>query len=628
MATVPPSNSPYTSRTKRAQQRSLRRTAKRFPQRGNLSLLPTRPGQSPVQPSRLRLLVVWGILILGGLGLLLNLVGLQIVKAPGLQERAQQQQIVSLQPFTARRPIVDRLGNVLAIDQPVYTLYAHPMLFKQSKEEIANALAPLLKRTSAQLFSQLSQGNSGIRLEFALSQDAANQVKALQMDGLELVQHPQRLYPQEDLFADVVGYVDVDRQGQAGIEFSQQPLLEKSTSESIELSRTGNGALIPSQLPEGFVQQDDLRLQLTLDSRLQRTARHALKQQMEQFGAKRGAVLVMDVRDGGMRSLVVEPSYNPNEYYRFNVDRFRNWAVSDLLEPGSTFKPINVAIALDARAIRPNDVINDEGTLQFGEWTIENYDYDERGGRGAQTITEILQHSSNVGMVHITERLRPNVYYSRLEDLGLGQKTGIDLPFESSSQMKPYDQFMNAAVERATTAFGQGFSLTPVQLLQLHAAIANGGRLVKPHIVEGLFHADGQPEWQPNEPDPPQVFSPQTSQTVLTMMESVVTEGTGQSAQIPGYRVAGKTGTAQKASPDGGYLDHARITSFVSVLPVEAPRYAVLVVIDEPRGDDAYGSTVSAPIAKSVMESLITLERIPPSQPLTDDLTEESEMSF
>ncbi|MDX2213468.1 MAG: penicillin-binding protein 2 [Oculatellaceae cyanobacterium bins.114] len=612
MATFPPSSRhPYTTRNKRAQ--------RRLPHRGNFPLLLSRPGDKPIQPSRLRLLLVWGILILGGLGLLLNLFWLQIVQAPMLRERAQQQQVVTWQPLASRRPIVDRQGNVLAIDQPVYTLYAHPVLFKQPKEAVANALAPLLNRTSAQLWSQLSQGNSGIRLEYALSADTAERVTALHIDGLELVQHPQRLYPQEDLFGDVVGYVDVDRQGQAGIEFSQQAMLEQPSAESVELSRTGDGGLIPNQLPQGFVHQDDLRLQLTLDSRLQRTARYALKQQMEQFGAKRGAVLVMDVRDGGLLSLVVEPSFNPNEYFRFQVDRFRNWAVSDLFEPGSTFKPLNVAIALEARAIRPNDVINDEGTLQFGEWPIENYDYDERGGRGAQTITEILQHSSNVGMVHIIERLQPNLYYSWLERLGLGKTTGIDLPFESPSQMKPYDQFMNAAVERATTAFGQGFSLTSIQLLQLHAAIANGGRLVKPHIVQGLFHANGELEWQPSQATPPQIFSPQTSQNVLAMMEKVVTDGTGEAAQIPGYRVAGKTGTAQKASPDGGYYDHARITSFVSILPVEAPRYAVLVVIDEPQGDDAYGSTVSAPIAKSVMEAIISLENLPPSRSLTED---------
>lgn len=616
MATVPPSSrNPNAKRNSRS---SLRGSGKSTPQRGNLRLITSSLASGSVQPSRLRLLLVWGVLMLGGLGLVLHLLWLQVVQAPVLKERAQQQQIIALQPFISRRPVVDRLGNVLAIDQPVYTLYAHPVLFKQSKQEVAEAIAPLLNRPPTQVARQLSQGDSGIQLDYALSEDIADRVTALQLDGLELVQRPQRLYPQEELFANVVGYVDVDRKGQAGVEFSQQALLELPLPESVELRRTGEGQLIPSQLPKGFARQDDVRLQLTLDSRLQRTARHALQQQMKQFNAKRGAVLVMDVQDGGLLSMVTEPSYDPNQYFRFEVDRFRNWAVSDLLEPGSTFKPINVAIALDARAIRPNDVINDEGTLQFDEWTIENYDYDERGGRGAQTITEILQHSSNVGMVHITERMRPNVYYNGLERLGLGKITGIDLPFESASQMKPYEQFANAAVERATTSFGQGFSLTPIQLLQLHAAIANGGRLVTPHIVQGLFHANGQPEWQINPAPPPQVFSPHTAQTVLTMMETVVTEGTGQSASIPGYRIAGKTGTAQKASPNGGYHDYARITSFVSTFPVEAPRYAVLVVIDEPQGDDAYGSTVSAPIAKSVMEALISLERIPPSQPMTD----------
>lgn len=582
------------------------------------------PRRSLTQATRIRIIVVWGILMLGGLGLTLRLFYLQILQGPELQTRAREQQVVATQPFVPRRPIVDRTGNVLAIDRPVYTLYAHPKLFKADQTAIAAQLAPILNTTPGQLINQFSTAESGIQIDQSLPSDYANRITALQIDGLELVQYQQRFYPQQDLFANVVGYVNVDRQGQEGVEYRWQDLLERSV-QTLRLRRDGNGSVIPDQQPGGFQHQDDLRLQLTLDSRLQRMARYALAQQLERFKAKRGTVLVMDVRDGSLVTLVSEPAYDPNEFYRFDLERLKNWALSDLYEPGSTFKPINVAIALEQGAIQPNSTFNDEGRIEVGGWPIENSDYDTQGGRGMIPITDIVKYSSNVGMVRMMQQLERPVYYEWLQRLGLGELTGIDLPFESSGQIKSPEEFNDSVVEAATTSFGQGFSLTPIQLLQLHGVLASGGKLLTPHVVEGVFDSEGKLYWQP-EPEPEtRIFSPQNTRTVLEMMEAAVQEGTGKAAQIPGYRIAGKTGTAQKASPYGGYESGARITSFVSIFPVEAPRYAVLVVVDEPQGDDAYGSTVAAPVAKTVMEALISIEGIPPSQPIEDSPGEEDE---
>ncbi|WP_446347989.1 peptidoglycan D,D-transpeptidase FtsI family protein [Coleofasciculus sp. F4-SAH-05] len=557
-----------------------------------------------------RLLLIWVILMTGSFGLLFNLYRLQVVNSPSLEEKARQQQMIYMRPFIPRRPIVDRNGNVLAVDRRVYTLYVHPKLFKLSKATIATQLAPILDKSSTDLETLFNKRNTGIQVSGSLTEDTANKIAQLSLDGLELIPKYSRLYPQQELAADVVGYVNVDHQGQAGIEYSQEKLLEREIR-TLRMSRAGNGTLMPDHIPEGFLHSDDLRLQLTLDSRLQRAARSALKQKIKEFNAKRGTVIVMDALDGSLLVLVSEPTYNPNQYSTSDISLFKNWALADLYEPGSTFKPLNVAIALESGAVRPDSLFNDTGSIQIGRWPIANYD---KKAHGMINPAQILRHSSNVGMVRMMQQMKPEVYYGWLERLGLGQKLETDLPFESAGQLKNQRKFTSSPIEPATTAFGQGFSLTPLQLTQLHATLANGGKLVMPYMVQGLFDSQGQLYWQPRLSVPRPIFSPETSQNVLEMMETVVSQGTGKTAQISGYRVAGKTGTAQKASPTGGYFTNAKITSFVGILSVDSPRYVVMAVVDEPKGN-AFGSTVAAPIVKSVMEALIAIEQIPPSQP-------------
>ncbi len=557
-----------------------------------------------------RLFIVWGVLIASGLGLGIKLYNLQIVKGPKLTDQARNQQMVNLRPFMPRRPVVDRNSNLLAIDRPVYTLYAHPKLFDKSNEDMAERLAPILAKDTAELVKTFQSKKSGIILAPALPEEIIDRVISLRLNGLEWIQKYSRFYPPDDLVADVVGYVNLDRRGQAGVEYSQEKLLERPV-QTVRLSRSGNGDLMPEHAPEGFLHFDDLRLQLTIDSRLQRIARVALKQQMEKFDAKRGAVIVMDALDGSLLALVSQPTYNPNEYAKANISLFKNWTVADLYEPGSTFKPLNVAIALENGVIKPDDVFNDSGNIRVANYTIKNA---MNNGNGRISIAQILQYSSNIGMVQIIQRLKPSNYYNWLERLGLGQKVDTDLPFEVGGRLKSQEEFISSPIEPATTSFGQGFSMTPLQLVQMHGALANGGKLVTPHVVRGLIDTKGQMHDSPTRTIPRQIFSAATAQKVVEMMETVVTEGSGKAAQIPGYRIAGKTGTAQKASPNGGYIKGARMTSFVAILPVESPRYVVFALVDEPKGESAYGSTVAAPIVKSVIEALIPLEEIPPTK--------------
>jgi len=561
-----------------------------------------------------RTVLIWLILAMAMTGLVVRLVYLQVVTGSDLLEKARRQQMFTLRPFIPRRTITDRKGAVLASDRPVYTLFAHPHLYKEKPEDIAAKLAPILKRPADKLLSVISRDTTSIQVEYWMSEETADRIYNLRLEGFDLIQQRHRLYPQQDMAAEILGYVNVDHRGQAGIELSQEKLLER-TDQTPEVTQDGNGKLIPNRVPAGMIRSDRTSLQMTIDSRIQRTARQVLKQQMVKFGAKRGAVIVMDVRDGGLLTLVTEPTYDPNRYYESDVKLFKNWAVSDLYEPGSTFKPLNVAIALEAGAIQADTVFNDEGALTIGGWPVANFDYEQVGAVGPLSISQILERSSNVGMVHIIQRMKPSVYYGWLERIGLGDIAGIDLPSETPSALKPQDQFNEYVIEPATAAFGQGFSLTAIQLVQLHGILASGGKLLTPHVVKGLINEEGEEFFQPKLPTPRQIISPATAQRVVEMMTNVVEKGTGKPARIEGYRMGGKTGTAQKASASGGGYTNAKITSFVSIFPSKEPRYVVLAVIDEPIGADAFGSTVAAPIVKTVIEEIIVTEGIAPSHP-------------
>ncbi len=403
---------------------------------------PASKTQDQIPNTKSRVLMAWGILIAAGLGLSINLYRLQIVQGFKLTQKARNQQMVNLRPFTPRRLMVDRNKNVLAIDRPVYTVFAHPKLFEKSNEEMAERLAPILDKNPAELVKIFQSRKSGITLASALPEASADRISTLRLNGLELIQKYSRFYPTEDLAADVVGYVNIDRRGQAGVEYSQEKLLERSM-QTVRLSRAGNGALMPDHAPEGFLHFDDLQLQLTIDSRLQRAARTALKEQLEKFGAKRGAVIVMDALDGSLLALVSQPAYNPNEYSKADISLFKNWTVADLYEPGSTFKPLNVAIALENGVIKPDDVFDDPGTIKVADRIIKNAVIN---GYRRINIAQILQTSSNVGMVQIIQRLRPSVYYNWLERLGLGQKVDTDLPFEVSGRLKTQEEFIGSPI--------------------------------------------------------------------------------------------------------------------------------------------------------------------------------------
>ncbi|TVR05683.1 MAG: penicillin-binding protein 2 [Phormidium sp. GEM2.Bin31] len=560
-------------------------------------------------PSRLRFVVVWAVLAVAGLGLTLNLFALQVLEGSRLQDQAAAQQQPPSRNLVPRRMIVDARGVPLALDSPTFSLYAHPKLFTASSQEVAAELGVLLEQSPAELQEQFDSYPSGIPLGHWLPQAIAQRISRLRFDGLELTRTSRRVYPQNETAAAVVGYVNFDGIGKAGLEASQNEVLER---EVVWVGEDPQQAGILDRAAPAFARLDDQRLQLTLDTRLQKTAEAVLGQAMAEFDAKQGAVIVMDAWDGSVLSLVSLPSYDPNEYYDTPVEHFRNWALHDLYEPGSTFKPINVAIALESGAIQATDTFDDPGSIIVDGWPISNYDYAYAGGRGELTLTDILRDSSNVGMVRIMDQMQPSDYYDWLQRVELGELTQIDLPSETPGILKSRQEFLASPVEAATTSFGQGFAITPIQLVRLYGSLANGGYLVTPHVAQGLADTAGELQQPFQRPQPVRIFSQDTVRDVVKMMEDAVEEGTGQNARIPGYRIAGKTGTAQKSLGDGGgYSSSAVVASFVAIFPAEAPRYLVFVAVDEP--SSGTGGQVAAPVSRAVIERMITLYQIPPS---------------
>jgi len=450
---------------------------------------------------------------------------------------------------------------------------------------------------------------SGVKLTSELDPETAQRVRNLGISGLDLEAYPQRIYPQGSLFANVVGFLNLERVAQAGLEQSRDTDLRRHEA-SRRMRRGADGTPLPDGLKAGVLYGDDLRLQLTLDARLQQVAQQALGKQVKQWHAKRGVAIVMDVRNGELLALASTPTYDPNQFWKYKPGLFREWSVQDLYEPGSTFKPINLAIALQENAIDPAGKVNDSGQLTIGGWPIFNHD---RLGNGLIDFPTVLQVSSNVAMVQAMQRVKPDKFWQWLHNLGIDTTPDTDLPGAQAGQLKSREAFRTQPIEPATAAFGQGFNLTPLKLAQLHGMLANGGRLVSPHITRGLRSGDELA------PPPPasgvQLLRPEIAQTVLNWMETVVEKGSGKGVAIPGHRIGGKTGTAQKAE-NGVYIAGARICSFVANLPTNDPRFVVLVVVDEPQGGNAYGSTVAVPVARQIIEALLVIEKIPPSKPL------------
>ncbi len=561
---------------------------------------------APLKARRFKVTYIFCLTLI--FGLFGRLVNLQVFSASDLQKKARLIQFTKTISLRSRRSIVDRNNRLIAYDKPLYKLWAHPKYFNfpgdtthrlRSIEEVINILSPILNVKEEILLSKFDNKIIGIELLDEITENQAKKIKSLHISGLDLVKYSQRYYPQSNLYSNLIGFVNHDNKGSAGLELHLDNQI-KVFNKSNLLKKGGDGTPLPDNSgPRDFI-NDYQSLGLTIDSRLQKASFQTLNKHVMKWQAKKGFAIVMNVNNGEILSLASIPSYDPNKYWEYNSEIFKGWYSQDLFEPGSTFKPINLALALEEKVIQKDGLVEDSGKVNVGGWTLSNWD---KKGNGYIDYPKVLQVSSNVGMVKIMQNLPPKTYWDWLNKLGISKNIKTDLFESTAGHLKSKDIFVNQSIEPAVASFGKGFSISPLKLAQLHAVLANGGVEVIPHVT--LNFKDNLKNKSQEE-----IFSNEVSRTVLEWMESVVDKGSGIGAKIEGYRIGGKTGTSQKAI--NGRYTSKKVCSFVATFPINNPRYVVLVVIDEPSKAYAYGSTVAVPVAKEIIESLIVIEKIPP----------------
>jgi cell division protein FtsI (penicillin-binding protein 3) len=524
--------------------------------------------------------------------LLARLTYLQIWKHDEYSRLAENQHAKTVPLRPKRGPILDRNGQALAVSSRADTLYVTPAKVEDAAR-LAGRLAPILGEPAREVLRKLTVTRKFAPVRRRLPPDMARAVRELKDPSLTLVEDSLRLYPNRELAAQLVGFEAAEGKGLAGIEQAWDAHLAgvegRAVVERDALGREVTGAPIvlkPSVAGQGIV--------LTIDATIQYLAEKEVDAAWRRTRAKSAMAVAMDPRTGEILAMAIRPTYNPNAFGTATDEDRRARAVTDPFEPGSTFKVIMAASALEEGVIHPTDRIYGEN----GAITVANATIHDWKRYGWLTFTEVLQNSSNVGSIKVGLMLGKERYYKYITGFGFGAPTNLGLPGESRGQLRPPTQWSGLSL--ATMSIGQEISVTAVQMVAAFSAVANGGRLMQPQIIRAVLDGQGR-ELRSFEPIAVrQVISPDTARTLTEMMVTVVKNGTGHNAAIPGYDVAGKTGTAQKMDPATKRYSRAPgVLSFVGFVPADDPRLAMIVLLDEPK-NEKWGSEAAAPIFSAI----------------------------
>ena len=504
-------------------------------------------------------------------------------------------------PVDAKRGVIfDRNMQKLAISVSAEAVYAVPAEVKDIKET-AKLLSPLLEEDIDSLEDKLSKRQATVWLARKLDTDTARAIRALDLPGIGLVERPQRYYPHGTLAAHVLGIAGIDNQGLEGLEVFYDEYL-RGQQGRVVMERDATGREIPAGIRRFVPPEDGYNLVLTIDHVIQYTAERELAKAVAETGSEQGVFMAMDPKTGELLALAVYPSYDPNSYQAFPGQNRRNVALSDIYEPGSTFKIVTASAALDAGVVAPTTGFYDPGQIKIGGITVRCW---RAGGHGSQTFIEAVENSCNPVFAELgAERLGAERFYEYITKYGFGKQTGVDFPGEAKGLVPVPGKVQWGETARwATVGFGQGIGVTPIQLLSATATIANGGVKLTPHFMKEIRDNQGRiVEEYPIVGT--RVIKEETAQVFSEILRSVVVNGSGSLADIPGYRSAGKTGTAQVA--EGGRYTERRISSFTGFAPADDPRIAATVVLYYPKGQ-SYGGVIAAPVFQKVVEDALEI---------------------
>ncbi len=560
--------------------------------------------------ARWRVTVLCGVWIVCFALLFARMVEIQVVRAGPLARLAVRQQIEAVQIPGRRGLIVDRVGRPLAVNVEVDSVYAVPRAI-EDPAEFARRVGPVLGLPPGEVLSRLRRGGPYFAwLARRLPATTGREIRRLGLaDAVGVLPETRRDYPAASLAASVIGFTGVDDAGLAGLELQYDPLVHGTGGVGLA-DRDAIGRELMQTQRIVTPPRDGDTLVLSLDEVIQHIAERELGQALKQSGARGGVVIVMDPRTGEILAMAALPSFDPNHYQGAPPALWKSRAIADVYEPGSTFKLVLAAAALSSQAVTLEDRWPDPGQIRINGATI--HDAEPAKHVDSLSLSDIIKFSSNVGAAQVASRIGKTVLAEYIHQFGFGRPTGIDLPGEAAGIIRPVSQWLGPSLQNI--AFGQGISVTPIQLVVAASALATHGLAVHPHVVEVIRDPAGHVVSTPGDQPSTRAIEPEVADQVFGMMREVVRSGTGQKAQLPGYAVAGKTGTAQRPGPSGGYEPGAYVASFVGIVPADAPRLAILVIVDGPRGA-YFGGDVAAPVFREIARQVLWYLRVPPEQP-------------
>lgn len=544
------------------------------------------------------------LVLLLGLGLIAyRLVDLQVLQAARFKQIAEDQRYQQTDIKPRRGCLVDREGEILAISKEAYSIYATPYLITD-KPGAAAELSSILKEPRQDLEEKLKTQGGFVYIERKVTPEAADAIKGLGIEGIGLQKESKRYYPQGGLASQLLGFVGTDNLGLAGLELQYESTLAGEQGEAgVEIDPRGEPIPGITKMIKPPVDGSDV--QLTLDSEIQFKLQEQLAKSLDDSGAQYATGLVMDCHTGEILAMGTCPDFDVNLFSEVSAETTRNRAITDSFEPGSVLKILTAMAALNEGFVTPQSVINIPLSIKIGQYEFRD---DHPMSNDDLTFAEVIAHSSNIGTIKTAQATGKDALCKYIQEVGLGKPTAVDFPGENAGVF-PKPEKWNAT-SLPTIAIGQGITVSPLQLAVLTAVVANGGLRVAPHFLRGLVHPGGSTE-DYQAPEQPRIVSEESAASLRYILGEVVRMGTGTRAAMSLYNCAGKTGTAMKANPEGGYRE-AYVATFTGLAPLEDPRLVTVITLDEPTSI-YYGGLAAAPCFSQVMEFALQHLQVTPS---------------